>query len=168
MTDAEPTASTATAVDREAIRKKLEDTRAAYHELLNSLADEDWNTKSENPSWNVRQLMWHLGRGMEFFSEAIGQCRRGKAPNPPAFLVDRVNVLLTRLGSRGATRDSVARKYEAANAALVAMLDTVRDDEWQKGVTTYGTPYTIESAFLSVKGHFEEHQADILKGLDRT
>lgn len=167
MTDIEPSTSTATAVDREAVRKELEDTRAAYHELLNSLSDEDWNKKSGNPSWNVRQLMWHLGRGTEFFSEAIGQCRRGKAPNPPRFLIDPVNVLLTRLGSRGATRESVATKYEAAHAALVSLLDTVRDDEWQKGVTTYGTPYTTESSFRSAKGHFEEHQADILKGLGR-
>ncbi len=166
----EPAASTAapSSRTREAFRAELEATRSHYHDLLNTLSDEDWNKKSGNPAWNVRQLMWHLGRGMEFFGEAIGYCRRGKAPNPPGFLVNTGNVLLTRLGSRGATPKSVAEKYEAAHSALLAALEGVQDDEWHKGVTAYGTQYTIESSFQGGKHHFEEHQADILKGLGRS
>jgi hypothetical protein len=167
MTDAETAGSTATAVDREAIRKEIEDIRTAYHELLTSLSDEDWKKKSANQAWSVGQLMWHLGRGMEFFSQNVGYCRKGKAPNPPAFLIDAGNMLLTRFGSRGATPQSVAEKYDTAHAALLACLDSVQDDEWQKGVKAFGNSFTIESTFRTVKGHFEEHQADILKGLGR-
>jgi uncharacterized protein (TIGR03083 family) len=170
---AEPTASTepsapAASPTREAIRGELEATRSQYRELLDSLSDEDWNKKSGNPAWNVRQLMWHLARGTEFVSETVGQCRRGKAPNPPAFLIDTGNTLLNRWGSRGATRESVAAKYEAGHAALVTLLDTLADDEWQKGVTAYRTPFTIESSFRSVREHFEEHEADIKQGLGRS
>jgi hypothetical protein len=167
MTDAEPTATT-TPPNREAIRAELEETRTKYHELLDSLSDEDWKKKSANQAWSVGQLMWHLGRGMEFFSETVGYCRRGKAPNPPAFLINTGNVLLTRFGSRGATKQSVAEKYDAAHEKLVAMLDGVQDDEWQKGVTAYGTSHTIESTFRSPREHFEEHAADIKKGLGRS
>jgi hypothetical protein len=153
--------------DKAVIRAELDQVRTDYHELLGSLSGSDWNAKSANPAWKVGQLMWHLGMGAEFFSQAIGQCRRGKAPNPPRFLVDAGNVFLTRFGARRATPESVSGKYDAAHAALLGLLDGVQDDEWQKGVTTYGTPYTIESAFNGVKAHFEEHQADILKGLGR-
>jgi hypothetical protein len=163
----EPAASTASPT-REAIRAELESTRSQYHELLNSLSEEEWNKKSGNRAWNVRQLMWHLARGTEFVSETVGQCRRGKAPNPPAFLIDTGNTLLTRWGSRGATPESVAAKYEAGHAALVAVLDTVQDDEWQKGVTAYGRPFTIKSSFRSVTEHFEEHEADIKKELGQS
>jgi len=136
--------------------------------LRNSLSAEDWNKKSGNPSWNVRQLMWHLGRGMDFFGEAVGQCRSGKAPNPPGFLLDIGNTLLTRWGSRGATKQSVGEKYDAAHEKLVSLLEGVQDGEWQKGVTTYGTPYTMESVFRGPKEHFAEHAADIKKGLGRS
>jgi uncharacterized protein (TIGR03083 family) len=179
MTDTEPTAPTEPVAatkptpstpspTREALRSELEATRSQYHELLNSLSNEDWNKKSGNPAWNVRQLMWHLARGTEFVSETVGQCRQGKAPNPPAFLIDTGNSLLTRWGSRGATPESVATKYEAGHAALVAVLDTVQNDEWQKGVTAYGRPFTIESSFRTVTEHFQEHEADIKKGLGRS
>jgi uncharacterized protein (TIGR03083 family) len=166
MTDAQPTGTTST-VDRNAIRADLEATRSRYHQLLDSLSEDDWDKKSANPSWNVRQLMWHLGRGMEFFSETVDQCRKGKAPNPPAFLIDIGNTVLTRWGSRGATKESVGAKYDAAHAKLLGVLDGVKDDEWQKGVTAYGRPHTIESVFRSVTAHFEEHEADIKKGLGR-
>ena len=85
MTD---TATTSNAVNREAIRAELEARKAAYKTLLTSLSEEDWKAKSANPAWKVGQLMWHLGRGMEFFSQAVEFCRRGKAPNPPVWLVN--------------------------------------------------------------------------------
>jgi hypothetical protein len=57
-----------------------------YHELLNSLSDEDWKKESGNPAWSVGQLMWHLARGTEFVSEVVGKCRRGKAQTHRHFL----------------------------------------------------------------------------------
>ncbi len=119
--------------DRQAMRDQIESTRKAFHQLLDSLSDEDWKKKSGNPAWSVGQLMWHLGRGMEFFTEAIGYCRKGRAPNPPSWLIAPGNVLLTRFGSRGTTPASAAEKYDRAHEALLACLDSVQDDEWGKG-----------------------------------
>ena len=85
-----------------ALTAGLEETRRHYHELLDSLSEEDWKRKSANASWTVGQLMWHLGRGMEFFSQNVEMCRKGKAPNPPAWIVNPANVFITRIGSRGA------------------------------------------------------------------
>lgn len=153
--------------DRQAIRGEIETTRKAFHELLDSLSGEDWKRKSANPAWSVGQLMWHLGRGMEFFPQNVENCRKGRGPNPPAWLVAPGNVLLTRFGSRGAKPGSVAAKYDRAHEALAACLDGVEDDEWGKRARVYGNDYTIESTFREVAEHFREHEVDILRGLGR-
>jgi hypothetical protein len=153
--------------DRNAIRAELETTKTGFHKLLGSLQEDDWKKKSANPAWTVGQLVWHVGRGMEFFSEAVAYCRKGNAPNPPAFLIGIGNVLQTRFGSRGATPTSAREKYDAGHARLLAALDSINDDEWTKGARIYQNDYTIESVFGEVDEHFREHEADIQKGLGR-
>ena len=169
MTDAETASSTAAqpAPDREAIRAELEATKAGYHELLASLSEEDWKKKSANPAWSVGQLMWHLAWAMGYFPGSVERCRTGKGMNPPSWLMDPVNTLITRLGSRSATSESVGDKYDQAHALLLASLDGVQDDEWQKGVKSFGAYNTVETIFSQASKHFEEHRADILKGLGR-
>src|SRR5436309_13836959 len=102
MTDTEPaaptdptaptdsTASPASAT-KEAIRAELEATRAQYRELLNSLSDEDWKQKSGNPSWNVRQLMWHMAWANGYTLNGVESCRKGKGTNPPNWISDFAN-----------------------------------------------------------------------------
>jgi hypothetical protein len=153
--------------DRQAIRAGLESTRAAFHALLDSLSEADWKKQSANPSWAVGTLMWHLGRGMEFFPQAVDWCRKGKGPNPPAFLIGPGNMLQTRFGSRGATPQSAREKYDAGHAKLLLALDSIGDDEWSKSARVYQNDYTIASIFPEVAEHFREHEADILKGLGR-
>lgn len=153
--------------DHQAIREELESTRKAFHELLESLSDEDWTRKSANPAWSVGHLMWHLGRGMEFFPQNVEHCRKGRGPNPPSWLIAPGNVLLTRLGSLGAKPASVAEKYDRAHEILLACLDGVQDDEWGKRARVYGNDYTIESTFREVAEHYREHEMDILRGLGR-
>ncbi len=153
--------------DRQAIRAEIESTQTQYHKLLGSLSDEDWRRKSANPAWSVGQLMWHVSRGMEFFTQAVEYCRKGKGPNPPSWLIAPGNMLLTRFGSRGATRASAGEKYDRGHEALLACLGGIRDDEWSKGARIYGNDYTIASTFPQVAEHYREHETDILKGLGR-
>ena len=154
--------------DREAILANFEATRAAYHELLGSLSEEDWRHKSGNAGWTVGQLLWHIAWGAGYFPQGVEACRKGKAPNPPAWLMNPLNLLITRIGSRNATPLSVGDKYDAAHAAILACLDGVQDGEWQMGVTAFGRYTTIAGTFQRFRDHFEEHEADIRKGLGRS
>jgi hypothetical protein len=153
--------------DKEAVRAELEETRRRYHELLQSLSPEDMKKPSANRAWKVGQLMWHLGFGLNFIAGSVDQCRKGKGQNPPQALSDFVNIWITRIGSRGATPEKVAAKYDAAHKKAIAALDTVKDDDWAKGSRQFGTYYTVETTFQTAKSHFEEHRGDILKGLGR-
>lgn len=166
--DDKASTTTSAAPDRQTIRAEMESTRTAFHQLLNSLSEDDWKKKSANPAWSVGQLLWHVSNGMEFFTRAVGYCRKGKGPNPPSWLIAPGNVLLTRFGSRGATPKSSRDKYDRAHEALLACLDGVRDDEWSKSARIYGNDYTIASTFPEVAEHYREHEADILKGLGRS
>jgi len=178
MTDTEPaaptdptaptdsTASPASAT-KEAIRAELEATRAQYRELLNSLSDEDWKQKSGNPSWNVRQLMWHMAWANGYTLNGVDSCRKGKGSNPPNWISDFGNTWITRIGARGATKQSVAEKYEGSHAKALAALETVQDDEWQKSARVFNQDITVESTFRSIPEHFKEHESDIKKGLGR-
>lgn len=168
MTDAEPTGSTAAVADRNAIRAELEATRSQYHELVNSLSDEDWNKKSANPAWNVRQLMWHLAWAGGFTASGVESCRKGKGTNPPNWIADAANTWITRIGSRGATKQSVGKKYDAVDQKVLASLEGVRDDEWQKSARVFNQDMTIEKTFRDMVEHFTEHEADIKKGLGRS
>jgi hypothetical protein len=151
--------------DRDAIRAELESTRAAYHTLLNSIPEADWQRKSGNRAWTVKQLMSHLASAPAYTAGSIGMVRRGKGFNPPGFLVNTFNVLTPRWGARGATPESAGEQYDAGHEKLIALLDTVEDGEWQKGSRFFGQHQTIEQLFRSVPEHFKEHEPDIRKGI---
>jgi uncharacterized protein (TIGR03083 family) len=162
--------TTASVPDRQSIRAELKATRNAYHELVNSISPDDWTKETANPGWRVGQILWHLAWGASFFPKGVDECRKGKARNPPTWIINPLNKLITRIGSRGATPQSVLEKYDANHARILACLDGVRDDEWGKGVNplgAFGVYKTIESVFHSVTFHFREHEADVLAGLGR-
>lgn len=163
----EPSASDASAT-REEIRADLEATRTQYHELRNSLSESDWKQKSGNPAWNVRQLMWHLAWAGGFTADGVESCRKGKGWNPPNAIADMANTWITRIGSRGATKQSVGEKYDEAHQKVLASLDSVQDDEWQKSARVFNREMTIEKTFRDHVDHFKEHDADIKKGLGRS
>jgi len=170
MNSARTDQATATIPDREAIRAELEATRRAYHELVKSISPDEWRKKSANPGWRIGQILWHLAWGAGYFPRGVEECRKGKARNPPTWIMNPMNKLITRMGSRRATSQSVSSKYDAAHARILACLNGVQDDEWNKGVKplgAFGVYKTIEMVFHSVTSHFREHEADILLGLGR-
>jgi hypothetical protein len=170
MNSARTDQATAAIPDREAIRAELEATRHAYHALVNYMSPDDWKKKTANPGWRVGQILWHLAWGAGYFPRGVEECRKGKARNPPTWIMNPLNKLITRIGSRRATSKSVLEKYDANHARVLACLDGVQDDEWNKGVKplgAFGVYKTIESVFHSVLMHFREHEADIRQGLQR-
>lgn len=150
-------------VDREAIRAELEETRQAFHALLESLTDAESRRKSGNRAWTVRQLMWHLASNVGLTAGGVEMAKRGRNFNPPKWIGDRINVYTTKWGARRATKESTAEAYDDGHAKLIEALDAVEPDEWGKGSRIFGNYTTVEGHFHSVASHFKEHSVDIEK-----
>ena len=153
--------------DRAAIRDELAETRDRFRALLNSLSAADWKVKSANPAWTVGQLMYHMAWATGFMVSELNSAKRGRGFNPPRFVVDSVNVMITRIGAMRANRASIARKYDAGTDALIKALDGVRDEEWASSSTNFGVTNTVEHVFHIPAEHFSEHAPEILKALGR-
>jgi len=162
------TQTTKPSITRESARAEMEATRAAFHELLDSLSEAEFRKQSGNGAWSNGQLMWHCAWGISYIPQGVGRCRSGKDLKLPRGLFDLLNPWITRWGSRGITKQSIGKKYDEANAAALKVLETIKDDEWSRGVKMAGTPITIESEFRMPAVHFDEHKADILKSLGRS
>jgi hypothetical protein len=78
-----------------------------------------------------------------------------------------LNRCTTKWSGRKATKESVAQQLNAGYEETLQELDKVSDAEWEKGAKLFGQDFTIESAFSTVTGHFEEHRKDVLTGLGR-
>jgi hypothetical protein len=159
--------TTSTPVSREALRADLETTRTGYHDLLQSLADDDMSKKSGNPEWTVGQLMWHLAWGLDYIPAAVERARKGKNFSVPQGPFNFINPWITRIGARRATRDSLTQRYDASHAKVIASLDSVGDDDLSKGALFMKEMRTVQSYFEGPINHFKEHHGDILKGLGR-
>lgn len=158
---------------REQIRTEIESTRTAFHELVGSLTDADWQRPSGNPAWTVGQVIYHMTLAPRMMPQDLRMIRSGRRFSmPPAFLFDRLNVLITRLGARRETRQTVLERYDDAHAEVMRLLDTIGEDEWAKGLDYPGWDpllsglVTIERLFRYLPSHFQSHAEQIREGLE--
>jgi len=163
-TDVSRSAPVSTALpDRAALRAQLEETRVAFHALVESLTDEEWHSKTRSTAWTVGEVMTHLALALAFKPETIAHVRRGKNHlNLPPWLVPGIGYLLVKYSARRKNRQSVLARYDQAHAALLASLDGIKDHEWNLGAFCYGEGYkTVLDVFQMPVSHFQEHAAQV-------
>lgn len=147
--------------DKDAIRSELEATRAAYHELLRSLSNDDWSKQSGNPEMTVKELMWHVAWATSWMASSVDAVKSGKSTRIPSFLVEPGRKLAMRWLARSATPERAAQKYDEAHATLLSKLDSVRDDDWSREATRFGEVRSVGWYFGHVREHFNEHARDV-------
>ena len=157
---------------REEIRAELEATREAYHALLDSLSEEDWNKPSGNPAWTVGQVMVHMTFAPRMLPADVNLIRRGGwMPKLPGFIFNWANVLMTRWAARNQSPQSVGALYDEAHDRVLALLETIHEDEWSLSreypdwdPMLSGT-VTLERLFRYLADHFEVHAEQVRQGL---
>ena len=161
----DPTTST-DPVDREALEAVLEQTRLEFHQLIGSLSDDQLALESVVTHWTVKEVLCHMSRVMEIaFALMVGRARRNKGM--PRVLHTRLarwlNYRTAKLAAKGADRDEVLKRYDAANAKMLGLLSKVDDGQWNNRTAfPSGTPLTMERIFSEViPGHFAAHAAEI-------
>jgi hypothetical protein len=160
---------------KESIRQELEETRAQFHQLLQSIPAADFARPSANPAWTVAEILFHMSVALRFLPEDVQFIRRfGWLPKPPAFLFHRFNVWFTRRGARNAIHPHLAEQYDQAHARTLQALDTVGETEWTKGAEYPGWDpalsghVTLEDLFHYPTHHFHAHRQDLESVLEPT
>ena len=159
--------TTSTAIpDRTVLRRQLEETRSAFHTLLESLTDADWHRKTSSTAWTIGEVLTHFADALAGTPEAIEHVRQGKNYlNPPSFLSwlgPLINRRLVQQSARSQTRALILARYDKAHTAMVATVEGMRDDEWGRGAYCFGAGYkTILDLCLTLPSHFQEHAAQI-------
>ncbi len=154
--------------DPPALCTRLEETRLAFHALVESLSDEEWDSEHTSASWTVRELISHIVDGLAHTPDAIDHARRGKPfLNLPPFLnwlTAPINFWLSKWKARGQTRQTILARYDAAHQALLNKIQRIRDDEWSRGAHCYGDGYkTVLDLCVLPNRHLEEHAAQLLR-----
>ena len=166
-THASRSSTTSTVIpDRTVLRRQLEDTRSAFHAVVESLTDADWYRKTNSTAWTVGELLTHLADALAGTPEAIEHVRQGKNYlNPPSFLNwlgPLINRRLVKQSARSQTRASILARYDKAHTVMVATVEGIQDDEWGQGAYCFGAGYkTILDLCQMLPSHFQEHAAQI-------
>jgi hypothetical protein len=161
------TSTTSTAIpDRTVLRRQLEETRCAFHAVVEQLSDADWHQKASSTAWTIGEVLTHLVYSLAHTPEAIEHVRQEKNyHNPPSFLSwlgHLINRRLAQQSARSQTRTSILARYDKAHTAMLATVEGMRDDEWGRGAYCFGAGYkTILDLCQMLPGHFQEHAAQI-------
>jgi len=159
---------------RDGVRAELEATRTAYHALLGSISVADWRKTSGNPAWTIGEVLFHMTLALRLLPSDVRLIRgSGWAPKLPASLFNWLNVAFTRWGARKLTQETVAEKYDEAHDKVLCVLETILDDEWEKGAEypswdpLLSGHVTLERLFHYPAIHFQSHAQQVRSGLVR-
>ncbi|GCE29968.1 hypothetical protein KDA_54520 [Dictyobacter alpinus] len=152
--------------DRTALCARLEETRLAYHTLVESLTDEEWDNKHTSTQWTVRELIAHLADGLAHTPDAIEHVRRGKPflNLPPLLngLTAPINLLMSKWSARGQTRQTLLLRYDVAHQALLTTIEGIHENEWERGAPCYGEGYkTVLDLCEGINHHLQEHTVQL-------
>lgn len=162
----QPFESRGSPIDRQALEAVLERTRHSYHELVGSLSEEQLALESAVSGWTVREVLRHLSRVMEIaFVMMVRRAKKNKAM-PKLFhtrLAHWLNYQAAKVAAKGASREKLLEKYDAAHDRMVGLLRGVEDSQWMNRTAfPNGVALTMERIFSEVvPGHFAAHAAEI-------
>jgi uncharacterized damage-inducible protein DinB len=169
-----------TAVSRKAaLRREMEETRLAFHALLDEIPDAALDRPSDNPAWTIRQVLYHMSLAPRLLGADVKLIVRQNwlvrlAPKlVPRRLFNWGNARLTRWQGGRKDRRQLAAEYDRAHASAVKALDGVTEAQLAMSLIypdwdpLLAGEVTLERLFHYVRDHFEQHAAQI-RGLVAT
>lgn len=169
--------------NRQQILSELQTSRAAFHQLLDSLSSEDFYEPSLNPGWTNGEILVHMTFGFIIVNILLPMARVwGKLPKGSskwfAWLLNAFTGpfnWFNELGARGQgkifNRDRVGKVYDQAYFSLLRKINSIKEHEWQRGMY-YPTKWdpnfsefmTVERLFRYPVTHFNFHLTQISYG----
>ena len=165
---------------KELIRRELETTRAKFHSVLASLSEKDFEKQSLNPGWTNGEILAHMTFGFIVVNVLLPLARLwGRLPKGSSkWFAWLLNALtgpfnwLNALGARGQgkvfTYQRVGKIYDRAYFSLLRKIDSIQDDEWERGMyyptkwdSNFDEFMTLERLFHYPVTHFNFHLKQI-------
>lgn len=160
----------------ESIRSELESTRSAFHALLASLSEEDFDRQSLNPGWTNGEILAHMLFGFIILNALLPMARiwgrlPGNSSKPFTWLLNAstrpfnwFNALGARMQGKVFTYERIENFYDNVYVSLLRKVDSVREDEWQRGMyyptrwdSNFDEFMTLEKLFYYPVIHFNFH-----------
>lgn len=167
---------------KNSISTELESTRATFHTLLDSLAEDDLRKPSINAGWTNGEILAHMTFGFIVINVLLPMARVwGRLPKASskwfAWLLNAVtgpfnwvNALGARLQGRVFNYERVGRVYDWVHFSLLKQVESIKDDEWQHGMyypTKWDADFdefmTLEKLFHYPVIHFNFHLDQIAR-----
>ena len=167
------------------ILDELKTAHTDFHQLLNSLATDEFDKQSLNPGWTNGEILAHMTFGFIILNVLLPMARLwGHLPkNSSKWFAKLLNALtgpfnwINELGARGQGKvfapKRVGKIYDRTYFALLKKINSIQADEWEHGMF-YPTKWdpnfsefmTLEKLFHYPVQHFNFHLSQISHGKD--
>ncbi len=158
---------------RKALQQEIEETREAYHQLIQSVPESAFDLPSDNPAWTVGEVLYHmtiaprmLGNDVKIITK-YSWLYRLIPKIVPEGLFHWLNKKSTQYGARQLSHEFLAQTYDAAHEATMRALANVEESDFAKQVQypdwdpMLAGNVTLERLFHYVKDHFDSHEGQI-------
>ncbi|HLO17123.1 MAG TPA: DinB family protein [Anaerolineales bacterium] len=167
---------------QDTIRRELESARIAFHNLLDSLSEDDLPQRSRNPGWTNGEILAHMLFGLIILNVLLPMTRLwGYLPrwtsrlfaallNAGTVPFNWVNALGARMQARVFTYQRLAKLYDRAHFSVLKQIDSINDREWTRGMyyptkwdSNFNDFMTVRELFHYEIRHFNFHLKQIMK-----
>ena len=165
---------------KEEIRKELETTRTEFHQLLDTLSEQDYKKQSFNPGWTNGEILAHMTFGFIVINALLPMTRLwGRLPRGSskwfAWLLNSftgffnwVNLLGAKAQGKIFLSRRIGNIYDRVYFSLLKKINSIKDDEWKHGMyyptkwdSNFDDFMTLEKIFHYPIIHFNFHLKQI-------
>ncbi|MCL4872379.1 MAG: maleylpyruvate isomerase N-terminal domain-containing protein [Anaerolineae bacterium] len=158
---------------RDDLRREIEETRTAFHRLVDEVPEEALSRPSDNPAWTIGEVLYHMSLAPRLMVADVSmitgerQAYRLLPKLIPQALFDWVNKVYTRSKGRNLSHRELIEAYDQATVKILQVLESVGKEDFEKRAVYPGWDpllageVTLAQLFHYVKAHFEVHEGQI-------
>lgn len=158
---------------RDELRREIEETRTAFHRLVDEVPEEALSRPSDNLAWTIGEVLYHMSLAPRMMVADVSMITGERQVYKllpkliPQALFDWVNKVYTRSKGRNLSRPQLVDVYDRATMKILQTLESVRDEDFEKSAVYPGWDpllageVTLAQLFHYVKAHFEIHEGQI-------
>ena len=151
------------------LRQEIVETQQRFNELLERIPETLYLQPSDNPAWNIGQVLYHMSIAPRFMVTDVAMIMRSPraVQNLISFFPQRVfdwlNMRMTQRGAKRPTPEYLRAEYDQAHDRVLALFDTLDESDFKMSMHYPGWDpmlqgeVTLAELFGYIKRHFEAH-----------